>query len=120
MVHWFVLTGAGARQLIVHSVVPLATVVEAVAELSATRNSVVALETLAVLEIIVPFDVPAFSWNAKEKTTVSFGGRFAMVQLIVPLPAPTEGVTQVKAGPEFCTSETKVVPAGTESIKVTL
>jgi len=69
--------------------------------------------------MIVPSVVPAPTLKANEKTAVALAGRVAIVQVIVPVPLPAAGVTHVKAGPEFCASDTKVVLAGIESVSVT-
>ena len=43
----------------------------------------------------------------------------AMEQLTEP-PAPTEGVAHVSAGPAVCVADTKVVPAGNGSDRLTV
>ncbi len=47
------------------------------------------------------------------------GASEAMVQVMAPVP-PAAGVVQLKVGPLVCEAETKVVPAGTLSVSVTL
>jgi hypothetical protein len=90
-----------AGQLIVQLDTVVETVVCEVDVLSAACSSFVALDTVAVFEMVVPLAVPPSTWNDSEKTAVSCGWRVAMVQLMVPEPAPDAGVTQSNVGPEF-------------------
>lgn len=118
--HWLVLTGATDGQLMVQVDVELTTVLEADAELSGARSSLVALEILAVFEMTEPFGRVALTLKVKVNTAIEFAGNDARVQLIVPLLLPVEGVVQVKVRPESCTSETKVVLPGTELVSTTI
>jgi hypothetical protein len=96
----------------------LTTVLEAVAELSGVCSSFVALEILAVLDMMVPFGrvVPTLKVNVN--TAMELAGRVANVQLIVPV-LPADGVVQEKAAPVSCVSDTKVVLSGTALVSVT-
>jgi hypothetical protein len=95
-------------------------VVEVDAELSGWCNSFVALAMLAVLFTVAPFGVPASTMKANVKLAVSLAGKEAIVQLIVPVPLPIAGTVHVNVGPEFCVSDTKVVPPGTGLVSATL
>jgi hypothetical protein len=95
------------------------TVFEALEVLSEECSSFVLLETVATLVMTVPSATPAFTLNVNEKTATAPTARVFMVQLIEPLPLPADGVVHVNAGPELCASDTKVVLAGTESVRVT-
>ena len=77
------------------------------------RGSFVLLEIVAVLVMTVPSAVPAFTVKVNEKIAIALTGRVAIVHG----PFPEGGV--VKAGPEFCASETNVVFAGVGSVSVT-
>jgi hypothetical protein len=89
---------------------------DAVAELFAEFGSAVAAAIVAVFEM-------AAETVAGEKTKVNVAcaplASDAIVQLIVPVP-PADGVVQVNGGPLFCVALTKVDPAGTGSVIVTL
>jgi len=74
------------------------TFVDAEPELSAACGSLVVLDTLAVSVMIVPFAVPVFTLKTKVNMAVVFAGKLAMVQLIVPLRLPAEGVVQANDG----------------------
>ena len=117
--HWSVLTGATEGQFTVQVLVAPTTVVEADAELSAWRSSVVVLETLAELVMDVPFETPLFTLKTSVNTAVALAGKVAIVQVKVPLPLPGVKVVQVKFGPDSCVSDTKVVSPGTEVITTT-
>jgi len=95
------------------------TVVAELAELSAGRNSFVVLVTLAELVMTEPSAALALTVNANVNTAVVFAPSVAIEQLIVPVAFPEGGVVQLKTGPEFCASDTKVVPAGTELVSTT-
>ena len=116
--HSVVLTGATDGQLIVQPEVSLTTVVEAEAELSAGCASLVVLDTLAVSVMTVPFAVPESTLKTSVNTAVELAGKVAMVQSIVPVLLPTDGVVQEKAG--SWVSDTKVVLAGTELVSATV
>ena len=90
------------------------TVFEVLAELSNGRGSFVLLEIFAVLVMTVPSAVPAFTVKVNEKVANALTGRVDIVHG----PFPEGGV--VKAGPEVCARETKVVFAGVVSVSVTL
>ena len=107
-------------QLRVQLVEPAVTVASELAVLSAACSSFVVLVTLAALVIVEPSGALASTLNANVNTAVVFAGRVAIVQLMVPVALPTVGVVQVKAGPEFCASDTNVVLPGTGLVSVTL
>jgi hypothetical protein len=93
------------------------TVVEALAVLFAALGSVAAEPTLAVL-LTVPLAVALVATTSVKLAAPPLAS-VARLHVTVP-PAPTAGVVQVKAGPEFCTPDTNVVPAGNASVSVTL
>jgi hypothetical protein len=105
------LTLAGAA-FVTETSAEVVIVVFAVEELFPGFESVVALETIAVLES-VPAAVPELmftvSVNAAEEPAVSV----AIEQVMV---AP---VVQLKLGPEFCWNETNVAPGGMASVSET-
>src|SRR3954454_5226553 len=100
------------------SVLPAVIVVPAVEELFAPFGSVDVVVTLAGL-----FSVPSGADGEAVATMVNVAvapeARLALVQVIVPF-VPTVGLLQLKAGPVFCASETKVVLAGSASVSDTL
>src|ERR1700730_4853711 len=106
-------------QLSEHTVEVPTTVADVLAELSDGRGSLVVLEITAELVITVPFGALEFTLKASVKTATWLTARVAIVQVIVPALLPTTGVTHVNAGPEFCTSDTKVVFPGIASVSVT-
>ena len=95
----------------------VATVVVVVALSLAAFGSLVAAETVAVLLMTVPAATLAPTWTMSVKVWVAPAARLAIVQVTVPLP-PTAGVVQLK--PAGAVSETKVVPAGRVSVRLTL
>ena len=95
------------------------TVLEVLEVLSDGCSSSVLLDMLAALVMTVPSATPAFTLKVNEKTAMAPTASVFIVQLIEPLPLPLDGVVHVKAGPESCASDTKVVLAGTESVRVT-
>ena len=100
MPHWSVLTGATEGQFTVQVLVAPTTVLEADAELSIGRRSVVELEILAVLVMDEPVATPLSTLKTSVKTAVPLAGRVAIVQLTVPPPLPAVGVVHVKLGPD--------------------
>ena len=95
------------------------TLVVSVALLFPGTGSVVVLVTVTVLLRTVPSAVVASTFTMSVNVTDIPAGSVAMLQLTVPVP-PTAGVLQVKAGPPFWASETKVVFAGIGSLTETL
>src|SRR5258708_22866745 len=80
-------------------------------------GSDVLLDTEAVF--VTCAAVSTVSTNSAVVVFPSSPGRTLIVQLMVPAP-PGAGVVQLKAGPLFCDQLTKVLPEGTESVRVTL
>jgi hypothetical protein len=117
--HWSVLTGATEGQLIVQSEVEPTTVVEVEAELLGSCGSAVVEVALAELDMMVPPAAPESTSKTSVKVAVWLAGSDAMLQLIVPVPLPTVGEVQVKVGPVFCVSDTKVVEPGTGLVRTT-
>ncbi len=91
--------------------------VVAFAELLLALGSLVLPETKAVLEMVVPFGVPAPTLTTNVNVPDVFADMFALEQEIVPV-LPTDGVEQVK--PARLASETNVVFVGTVSVITTL
>src|SRR4029077_9253055 len=81
--------------------------------------SVVVLEPLTVLERVAPSGTLLLTLTTKLKVALAPAARVPMVQLTRPVP-PTDGVLQVKLGPVPWAKDTKVVPAGTASLRLTL
>ena len=96
---------------------PVATTTFAVASLLVGLGSNVVAVTLAVSEMIVPDAVPAVTFRTGENVAVPPDASALMVQVIVPV-APTAGVEQLQ--PDGVGIETKVVLAGSASVKVTV
>ena len=95
----------------------LATFTSAVELLLSSSGSAVVLTTLAVFVSTVPLATVSTRYVAKN-TAVSPRPRLVMVQLEVPV-SPVFGLVQVKVGPLNCANDSKVVLAGTSSVKVT-
>ena len=93
------------------------TVVLAVAVFAPGPGSVDAEETLAVFEIVP--DAAGLLLTVIENVADAPLANDASVQVIVPV-APTAGVEQENDGPVVWDSETKVVLAGTASVRETL
>ena len=108
-----------AGQLIVQTLDAATTVDDVDAELLGWLGSPVVLEMVAIFLISVPSVAPGSTLKANVKIATALTGRVAIVQVIVPAPLPAGGATHVNAGPEFCTSDTKVVLLGIESVSVT-
>src|SRR5262245_20974610 len=98
--------------------IPDCTVVVSVSLLLAALGSDDPLDTVAVLVRMVPLAVPLLTFTTNMNVAVAPAEKPPMVAAIVPVP-PTGGVVKVKAGPKFCSNETKVVPAGMGSRRVT-
>ena len=94
----------------------LPTVVVAVALSLAAFGSGVVLVTVAVLEMNVPAATPAPTSTTSVKVALAPAARVGRVQVTGPVP-PTAGVVQLK--PAGAVSETKVVPAGRVSARLT-
>ena len=90
--------------------------VVSVSELLLGSVSVVALETVTVL-VSVP-DADASTLTTSWKVAVAPAGTVVAVAVTVPVP-PAAGVMSVKAGPVVCIAETKVVLAGSGSLRTT-
>src|ERR1041385_2971720 len=75
------------------------TLTEADEVLSTVLGSEMSLVTVAVLVMVVPTAVPAFTVNPKSKDAESPRAKVARVHVTVP-PLPTAGVVQLKVGPD--------------------
>ena len=91
----------------------LTTVASTVALLSSVFGSSVVELTLAVLEMIVPFETVSTTYVAIKKA-VSPRARVAIVQVVFPV-SPSFGLVQLKVGPSNCPKEWNFVLAGTSS-----
>jgi hypothetical protein len=109
----------GPVLVIARSVVAVLTVALAVALLLAGFVSVVLVAAVAVLLIVVPVGTPAFALTTMVNVAEALAAKEATVKEIVPVP-PAGGVVAVNVGPEVCVSDTKVVFAGTASVKDTV
>src|SRR5258707_1282938 len=74
---------------------------------------------VALFVIIVPFATVAPPFYTILKEAEAPFASVAIEQLTVPVPPPG-GFMQVNAGPTVCISDTKVVPAGSVSLSMTL
>lgn len=110
-----VLAGVSPGQVSVQTVDAPAIVAEVLAVLFGNCASFVVLEILTTLVMTVPSAVPAVTLKVNEKIAIALTGRVSIEQVMAP--PPRVGV--VKAGPEVCAPDTKVVLAGTESVSVT-
>jgi len=99
--------------VIAHSADATRTVVVSTSELLALTGSVTAEDTEAVFEIVVPLNVPGFTFTTSVKVASPPLDREATGQLTVPMP-PTEGSVHPVDGE----IETNVVLVGTESVSV--
>jgi hypothetical protein len=88
----------------------------ALAELLAESESLLA-PTVAVSVMMVPAEVPAFTFTTAEKFAAALTASVATLQLMVPV-APTAGVEQLHPTGEV--SDTNVVFAGIGSLNVTV
>src|SRR5262245_5023961 len=103
----------GERCLLIAKSALLWTSVVAVAELLPDVGSVVALDTLAVLVMVVPLAVPAVTWTTTVKTLEALAGCVGFVNVSVPV--PPAGTASVRVQPAGVVAETNVVFAGTAS-----
>jgi len=87
----------------------------AVKELSVLNNSLVVLDTVAVLETPAPSAALESTWKMNCRTAVVLAGRVAIVQVELPV-LPGVGFVQVKAGPDVCVSETNVELVATVTV----
>jgi hypothetical protein len=95
-----------------------ATVLLTVEVLSALVGSLVLLVTLAVLlmlELLASLDR---AWTTRVKVALAPEAKLTMLPLTVPVP-PGDGLLKRKPGPPVWDSETKVVPEGTTSVRLT-
>jgi hypothetical protein len=95
------------------------TVVIAVEELFAGAGSVVAVETDAVFETMVPSGVAGATRTTSVNCALALAARAAIVHVVVPV-APTAGFVHMKEGPLVWLSDTNVVPGGRTSVSVTV
>src|SRR5207245_1565618 len=108
----------GGPVLVTAKSADVATVDVAVDALFAALASAVVVTAVAVLLTVDPLAVPAPTWTTIWKVAVPLAAKVVSVAVIVP-PPPTGGLVIVKAGPDVCVAETKVVFAGTASLSVT-
>src|SRR5262249_42730268 len=94
------------------------TVLVAVDELLPVFVSV-GLDAVAVLDSTVPSAVAAGTWTTMVKVALAPAAIVARLPVTVPF-WPTGGLVKVKAGPDVCDSDTKVVPAGSASLSETV
>src|SRR6266850_3909815 len=114
------MTGSGASvlEMICRSAF-VWTVVVALAELFALLVSIDAVAAVAVFVMVEPEATLALTLTTIVNTAVSAGGESALENTMLPVP-PT-GTTSVRAQPGAAVvAETRVVPAGTASVTVTL
>jgi hypothetical protein len=78
-------------------------------------ESAVVLLTFAVFVIVVPAVAPLLTSTTMVKVAVAPAVSVVKLHVTVPV-APTAGFVHAAADPEFCASETNVVPAGTASV----
>src|SRR5438552_18122167 len=97
----------------------LTTVVVTVAELFPGTLSVVLLDVVAVLLIVVPFGVFAFTLTTRLKLAFAPAANGEIVQVTVPVP-PSAGLVHEKDGPAVCEIDTNVVFAGVASLSDTV
>ena len=107
-------TGCGEPTLVTERSACGFTVVVAEAELLPGFGSAVSLVTVAVLVMTVPPATPGLTLTTMLKDAEALAARVAIVQVV---PVKILNV-QVKAGPLVCISDTKVVLAGTVSVRV--
>src|SRR5579872_501104 len=87
-------------------------------ELLARLGSDVVAVTLAVLLMVELLASLELAFTTTVKVALAPAAKLPMLPLRVPVP-PTGGLAKVKVGPVFCASDTKVVPAGTASVRLT-
>src|SRR3990170_3282228 len=91
------------------------TVVVVVAELLVLEGSAVDEVTFAVLVMMVPFGVAAFTFTTRVNEALALLATLGLVQVTVPVP-PTDGVEQVQLA--AAVRDTNVVLGGTTSLKL--
>jgi hypothetical protein len=94
------------------------TVVLTVEVLSALVGSLVLLVTLAVLLMLELLASLESAWTTRVKVALEPAVKLAILPLTVPVP-PGDGLLKAKVGPPVWDSETKVVPVGTASVRLT-
>jgi hypothetical protein len=97
------------------SVTVVETVAVDVAELLAVFESAVVLLTFAVFVIVEPAMALLLARTTIVNAALAVAAKVVNVQVTVPVP-PAAGVVHAAVGPEFCASDTNVVPAGTTSL----
>jgi hypothetical protein len=112
-------TGSGRSVLVTERSGTLLTVPAVEALLLARFGSVEVVLTDAVFVMIDPPGAAAFTVTVMLNVADAPEAKEAIVQLMVPVP-PKGGFVQLKAGPPTCAVETKVVPAGTGSLRTTV
>ena len=103
----------GVRTLVIAKSAWFCTSVVAVAELLPADGSAVALDTLAVLLMIVPLTVLALTFTTTVNTLEPPAANVALVNVSVPV--PPAGTASVRVQPDGVVTETSVVFAGTAS-----
>ena len=103
----------GDRLLLIAKSALLWTSVVAVAELLPGVGSAVVLDTLAVLVMVVPFAVPAFTFTTTVKTLEPLTASVGLVNVRVPV--PPAGTASVRVQPDGVVVDTNVVFAGMAS-----
>src|SRR6185295_8549206 len=111
--------GSGVSVLVTARSALVATVVVAVAVLLAEFRSVVVLAAVALLLIVAPFAVLAFTLTTIVNTADSPATTVALEKTTLPVP-PTAGVVGVHPIPVVTVADTNVVFAGTASVTVTI
>jgi hypothetical protein len=96
----------------------VATVLLTVEVLSALVGSLVLLVTLAVLLMVELLASLERAWTTRVKVALAPEAKLAMLPLTVPVP-PGDGLLKVKPEPLVWDSETKVVPLGMASVRLT-
>src|SRR5260221_229538 len=113
------MTGSGLSLFVTDRSADALMAVSSVSLLLAGFASVVALVTVAVLEIVEPWGSLALPLTTSVKVAVARAAKVASVKETTPVPPAGGAEKRVKAGPVLCVAETKVVPAGTASFRVT-
>src|SRR5947208_618943 len=116
---WPAVTGSGEPLLVTARSAEVPTVVVAVEVLFEAFDSVVVEATVATFVIVAPFGVAAFTLTTSVKPALAPAARVTRVQVTVP-GLPAAGVVQPKVGPLVWVRDTKVVPAGRTSVRLTL
>ena len=112
------MTGLGLPDLVIDRSAWPTTVVGSVALLLAGVGSPVVVDPVAVL-LMIPAGAFWSTLTTRVNVALAPAARLDREQVIVPL-APTAGAVQAKAGPLSWLIDTKVVPAGSGSVRPTV